>query len=227
MLTLKINIVNLGKMEYKDCLELQEKLVELRRCSKVYDTLLLVEHYPVLTIGKRGKRSNILLPENVLKTMGIGIYEVSRGGDVTYHGPGQLVGYPIMDLKAANLNIRDFVLNIEEVFIKLLKDNYNIHAHREEKQYTGVWVGNEKITAVGIAVKRGITMHGFAFNVNTCLEHFKLIVPCGIADRGVVSLEKLLGRPFDLERLAEQTADYFCRVFNLEPVHKKIGDLIE
>lgn len=183
----KIKVSKLGRMDYQESLEIQERLMKAVQLGEEEDTLLLVEHPPVLTIGKSGKYNNVVVPEDVLKSKGVTIYEVSRGGDVTYHGPGQIVGYPIMDLKKHGRDIRNFVWKIEEVFIRLLKEQYGIVAHREEKKYTGVWVGEEKITAIGIAVKHWTTMHGFAFNVNTNLDHFKWIIPCGLADRSNIA----------------------------------------
>jgi lipoyl(octanoyl) transferase len=205
----KLNIVFLGKTDYKEALTLQEKLFELRQHDKINNTLLLLEHSPVITLGKRGVYSNIKIPKEELAAKEISIYEVSRGGDVTYHGPGQIVGYPIVSLKDINQGVKDFVWGIEEVFIQLLKNEFSIAACRDTEKYAGVWVGNEKITAVGIAVKHWITMHGFAFNVNTELEYYKLINPCGITDRGVTSLEKLLGRPQDFDKLMKKVSEYF------------------
>jgi lipoyl(octanoyl) transferase len=212
----KITIAKLGMVEYQKSLELQEKLAGEVQAGEREDVLLLVEHPPVITIGRSGKRSNIVVPEDVLKSGGVNIYDVSRGGDVTYHGPGQIVGYPIMDLKKHGRDIRDFVGKIQEVFIRLLKEEYGICAHGEDKKYTGVWIGEDKITAIGIAVKRWVTMHGFAFNVNTNLEHFKWIIPCGLEERGVTSLEKITCKKQDFERLNNLVADYFCQVFELE-----------
>lgn len=223
---MKLNVVRLGKMDYVEALEIQEKLLGKRQEGKIADTLLLVEHPPVLTIGRSGTRSNIIAPGETLEAMGIKVYEVTRGGDVTYHGPGQIVGYPIMDLGCHGKDIRKFVWNIEEVFIRLLDEEYGIKAHREDKKYTGIWVGDEKITAIGIAVKRWVTMHGFAFNVNTNLEHFNLIIPCGISNRGVTSLQKLVGYPLDFEKLNTQVAGYFCQVFGMEPLDVNIECLI-
>jgi lipoate-protein ligase B len=219
----KLNIVILGKTEYKEALDLQERIFELRQQGKISDTLLLLEHPSVITLGKRGVYSNIIVPKEELAEKGISIYEVSRGGDVTYHGPGQIVGYPIVNLKEMNKGVKDFVWGVEEVFIQLLKNEFKITACRDTEKYTGVWVDNEKITAIGIAVKHWITMHGFAFNVNTELEYFRLINPCGITDRGVTSLEKLLGRPQDLNNLIEMVLTYFCGIFRLQPeiVEKK------
>lgn len=222
---MKINIVRLGLMDYGEALRIQEKLLALRQEGKIGDTFLLVEHPPVLTLGRRGEYSHILMSRQLLEADGVSIYEVNRGGDVTYHGPGQIVGYPIMDLTDQDRDLKKFVWNIEEVFIRLLKQEYGITADRDENKYTGVWVGNEKITAIGIAVKRWVTMHGFAFNVNTRLEHFKWIVPCGLTDRGVTSLQKLIGHPMDFDRLNDLVVNYFCRVFNMEPVAISLDEL--
>jgi lipoyl(octanoyl) transferase len=221
-----VNIVYLGRMIYGNALELQEKLLVMRQQNKIQDTLLIVEHPPVLTLGRRGKETNILAPKCILDAEGIEIFEVNRGGDITYHGPGQIVGYPILDLHNYGTDIHLFVHNIEEVFIQLLKCKYNIAATRI-KEYTGVWVGNEKITAIGFAVKRWVTMHGFAFNVNTNLKHFELINPCGITDKGITSLQKILGDTQDLELLNRQVTEYFCKVFNAEPNVISINKLFE
>lgn len=210
----KIEIAKLGMIDYQAALDLQEKLLKEVMSGERDDTLLLLEHPPVITIGRSGSHSNIVADEDVLRSQGVGIYDVGRGGDVTYHGPGQIVGYPIMDLKKHGRDIRAFVQKIEEIFIRLLKEEYGIYAHGEEKKYTGVWVGEEKITAIGIAVKHWVTMHGFAFNVNTNLEHFKWIIPCGLEGRGVTSLAKITGCNQDFEKVNNLLADYFCSVFD-------------
>lgn len=213
---MKLNVVYLGRIDYAEALKIQEKLFDLRLQNRVEDVLLILEHPPVLTLGRRGCASNILASKETLEESGVSVYEVSRGGDVTYHGLGQIVGYPILDLNNYGKDIKDFVGKVEEVFIRLLGVEYGISAWRDEKKYTGVWVENEKITAIGIAVKHWITMHGFAFNVNTQLEHFNWIVPCGITDKGVTSLQKLVGRELDFKLLCAKVAEYFCEVFELE-----------
>jgi lipoyl(octanoyl) transferase len=215
---MKLQVAKLGRVEYGEALELQENIMVLRQNGLIGDTLLLLEHPPVLTIGRRGTASNILVPIEQLKNSGVGIHEVSRGGDVTYHGPGQIVGYPIMDLNHFGKDIKDFVWKVEEVFIRLLDREYGIKADRDEKKYTGVWVGDNKITAIGIAVRHWVTMHGFAFNVNTNLEHFKWIVPCGITDKGVTSAQNIQGHEVDFDRLCGVVAKTFCEVFDLEEV---------
>ena len=203
-------------MDYIETLRLQEKLLQLRQQGNISDVLLLVEHPPVLTLGKNSKQSNILVSREELVEHGVTIYQTNRGGDVTYHGPGQIVGYPILDLSNHGKDIKKFVWKIEEVFIRLLDREYGITAHREDDKYRGVWVGNDKITAVGIAVKRWVTMHGFAFNVSTQLEHFSWINPCGITDKGVTSLQELLGYSLDLEKITRLVLDFFCEVFYVD-----------
>jgi len=214
---LKIDVINLGRMEYAKALEVQQEKWEKVSKEEERDTLFLVEHPPVLTLGVRGKKENILIPEDELIKLGVSIQQVSRGGDVTYHGPGQIVGYPVMNLKHFGRDIHYYVERIENTFIKLLKDDYGITADRGDKTYTGVWVGNNKITAIGIQVKRWTTMHGFAFNVNTNLSHFNWIVPCGLTDRGVTSLEKLTNKKQDMEKLFRRTAEVFCESFGVTP----------
>lgn len=214
---MEIDIVDLGNMEYEKTLEIQTKQWEKVSSGNARDTLYLVEHPPVITLGIRGKNENILLPEAELSRLGVSIIKVSRGGDVTYHGPGQIVGYPIMNLNRWDRDIHTFVERIENTFINLLKQNYGIIADRGEKTYTGVWVGTNKITAIGIQVKRWTTMHGFAFNVNTDLSHFRWIVPCGLTENGVTSVEKLTNEKQDIEQLKKQTAEMFCQSFNAIP----------
>lgn len=212
---MKLNVLFLGKCDYDKALEIQYKVLEKRQNDEIADTLILVEHPPVITIGRNGKESNIVASPEYLKSQGITVFETNRGGDVTYHGPGQIVGYPIVKLNSLGIGVRDFVSGLEEVFIKLLKDKYNIEAGRDTEN-TGVWVGNEKITAIGLAIKRGVTMHGFAFNVNSILQHFMLIVPCGIVGKGVTSIEKLTSKKADFEEMNKEVLEYFCKVFSYE-----------
>jgi len=219
---MNINLINLKKLDYGIVLNIQEKLLAARQKDEIEDTLLLVEHPSTLTLGVRGKFSNILVTSAVLKNKNIDIYEINRGGDVTYHGPGQIVGYPIINLSNYGRDIKKFIWNIEEVFIRLLQKEFDIIAQREDKKYTGVWIGDKKITAIGIAVKHWVTMHGFAFNVNTNLEHFNLINPCGLIDKGVTSLQELTGIYQDFNLLNQLVTDYFCEVFELQ---KKIIDI--
>lgn len=223
---MNLRVVNLGLIDYQDALELQFKLLALRQQNKIEDILLLLEHPPVITVGVNGKDANILVNEEFLKSKGIGLYHVNRGGDVTYHGPGQIVGYPILHLNNHGRNVKDYVRRLEETFICLLQDEYGIQAERNPRN-NGTWVGHEKITAVGCAIKRWVTMHGFAFNVNTNLEHFRWINPCGLTDAAVVSLEKLLGEKQDLIKVEAQVVKHFSRQFHLEPQNQEKTEFLK
>ena len=186
-----IEIRRLGMVPYAEALTLQRELVEARRADAVPDVLLLVEHPPVLTLGVRGDggRSHVLATPEALASQGIEVFETGRGGDITYHGPGQIVGYPIINLKPDRCDVHRYMRDLEEVLIRVAAD-YGILAKRIEG-LTGVWVGEEKLAAIGVRISRWITSHGFALNHTTNLSHFDLIVPCGIADRGVTSLGRL------------------------------------
>jgi lipoyl(octanoyl) transferase len=210
---MKINIIKLGKMKYGQSLEIQQKLFNLRLSSKISDTLLFVEHFPVITLGKRGNANNITACESTLGDNGVEVHRISRGGDVTYHGDGQLVGYLIFDVRNHGRGIKDFVYMIEETVIRLLKDVYGIGSVRGEKKYTGIWIGDRKIAAFGIFVSHWITMHGFSFNVNPDMSHFKWINPCGITDKGVTSLEMETGRKIGIDEVTSQFLDVFKDVF--------------
>ena len=214
---MKLRIVNKGIVEYGEALELQKKLLVSRQNEEIPDTLILLEHPPVITKGKRTAEGDILLPEKVLKKQGIGIFEIDRGGEATYHGPGQIVGYLIFNLYEKQRQLKQFVANVEEIFIRLLKNEYGIIADRDLK-HRGVWVGNSKITAIGISIHKAVTMHGFAFNVNTNLDHFNWIIPCGITDRGVTSIEKLTGEKEDMAKLKNLTGKYLTEVFEYTEV---------
>jgi len=202
---------------YADALTLQRALVERRRAGAVGDLLLLVEHPHVLTLGVRGDggRSHVLATVEALAARGIDLHEAGRGGDITYHGPGQIVGYPIIDLKPDRCDVHRYVRDLEEVLIRTAAD-YGIQAGRLEG-LTGVWVGREKLAAIGVRIARWITSHGFAFNVTTDLDYFNLIVPCGIADRGVTSLARLLGHAVDRAEVENRIVARFCEVFDRAP----------
>jgi lipoate-protein ligase B len=176
-----------------------------------------VEHPPVFTIGRAGTGEHIIAPQEVLEREGIKVYEINRGGDVTYHGPGQLVGYPILNLGEYDKDLHETVRKYEEVIIRLLAE-YCIEAGRIEG-LTGVWVGDEKIAAIGIGVRKWVTFHGFALNVNPNLEHFKLIVPCGIRDKGVTSMEKILKERVNWEGLKEKLIYHFVDVFEYDGLY--------
>jgi len=211
-----LQVILMGEVDYGEGLLLQERLLAARQLGTIPDTLLLLEHPPVITIGRHGSGKNILAPRAVLEKKGIKVHEVSRGGDVTYHGPGQLVGYPIIDLKRYGRDVHTYYAKLEYVFIELLS-KHQISARRDE-HYPGVWVGGKKIAAIGIAVKKWVTMHGFAFNINPDLSYFELINPCGIADRGVTSLGKCLQEMVDALEIREQVIQCFAHVFGLNPV---------
>jgi len=192
---------------------MQRALVEDRRAGRIPDTLLLLEHPPAITLGVRGDggRSHILAAPERLAELGIDVHDTGRGGDVTYHGPGQIVGYPILDLKPDRCDVHRYVRDIEEVMIRVCA-HYGIEAGRIPG-LTGTWVGAEKIGAIGIRISRWITSHGFAFNVTTNLDHFRLIVPCGIDDRGVTSLARLTGMNMQVREVEEIVIDRFRDVF--------------
>ncbi|MFN7982587.1 MAG: lipoyl(octanoyl) transferase LipB [Vicinamibacterales bacterium] len=186
-----LEVRRLGLMPYGSALDLQRTLVEQRRAGAIGDQLLLVEHPHVLTLGVRGDggRAHILASDDDLAARDITVFEAGRGGDVTYHGPGQIVGYPIFDLNPDRRDVHKYVRDIEEVLIRVASD-FGIQAGRVAG-LTGVWVGDEKMAAIGIRISRWITSHGFALNHTTDLSQFGLIVPCGISDKGVTSLQKL------------------------------------
>ena len=213
---MQLLVAILGETDYLEALAMQEKLMQLRQQNKAPNIMLLLQHPPTITIGTRDNRFNILTPEAELLRQGAKVYKINRGGDVTYHGPGQIVGYPILNLNGFGKSVRLYVDKLEEVFIQLLREEYGLSARRDS-QYTGVWVGDEKITAIGCAVKRWVTMHGFAFNVNTNLSHFNWINPCGITDKGVTSLQKILGQTQDVEKVYKQVIAHFSRVLDCEP----------
>jgi lipoyl(octanoyl) transferase len=213
-----LEIRKLGTLRYAEALALQRALVEERRAEMVPDLLLLLQHEPVITLGVKGDggRSHIMAAPDRLAQLGIGVHETGRGGDVTYHGPGQIVGYPIIDLRPDRCDVHRYVRDLEEVMIRVCAD-YGLAAGRV-RGLTGAWIGAEKIGAIGVRISRWITSHGFAFNVRTNLEHFRLIVPCGIADRGVTSLETASGRQVPLEEAEDAFVRHFAAVFERDVV---------
>ena len=212
-----IAVRRLGRIEYAAGLELQRELVEERRREAIGDTLLLLEHPPVITVGARNRigKANIVATADALVREGIQIFEAGRGGDVTYHGPGQLVGYPILDLKPDRCDVHRYVRDLEEVLISAV-GRFSVTGHRVPG-LSGVWVGTSgreaKLAAVGVRISRWVTSHGFALNVNTNLDHFGTIVPCGITDRGVTSLERLLGHSVPLVDVEDAVLESFRSVF--------------
>lgn len=224
---MNLNLVDLGRMPYSEALAVQKAAVERVRNNEIDNTLFLVEHPPVLTLGRRAERKNILVSDEVLHEAGVELFNIERGGDVTYHGPGQLVGYPILRLSEFGQDLHKYVSDIEEVFVRLLLDCYGIETAKEKGKYTGVYIESRKITAIGIAVRKWISYHGFAFNVSTNLKHFDWIIPCGLADRSVTSLEKETGRTTDFENVKMQTAEYFSKVFSTGIVPKKLYEVLD
>ncbi len=213
-----LEIRRLGLIPYTDALALQRALVEERKAGRVPDVLLLLQHPPVITLGVRGDggRANVVATGERLAQLGIDVVETGRGGDVTYHGPGQIVGYPIIDLKPDRCDVHVYVRDMEEVMIRVCAD-YGLTAGRVSG-LTGTWIGAEKIGAIGVRISRWVTSHGFAFNVSTDLDHFKLIVPCGISDRGVTSLQRETGRQIPLSDVEDAFVRHFTDVFDREAV---------
>ncbi|MCF6191634.1 MAG: lipoyl(octanoyl) transferase LipB [Candidatus Hydrothermae bacterium] len=215
----ELQVIRLGRMSYSDAWRLQKRLHAARVEGDIPDTLLLLEHPPVITLGKGAHREHVLFPEAVLRKMGVELYEVERGGDVTYHGPGQLVGYPIVHLREGLAGIRPFVEGLENMGMAVLRV-YGVVSHRDPR-HRGVWVGRDKVMAVGVAVRRWVTFHGFALNVDPDLSHFSWIVPCGIADRGVTSIARLIGRPVSLEEVMPHVIQAFVAQFGYDHWYEK------
>ena len=207
-----IDVRRLGLVSYADGLELQRALVDDRKADRIPNTLLLLQHPHVLTIGvKKDGRQHILASAEVLTERGVEVFETGRGGDVTYHGPGQLVGYPIFNLDPDRRDVHKYVRDLEEVMIRVCAD-YGLAADRV-KGMSGAWLGDAKIGAIGVRISRWVTSHGFAFNVTTDLDFFNLIVPCGIADKAVTSLAAQLGRPVPMAEVEDAFIRHFSAVF--------------
>lgn len=207
----ELTVRRLGRVPYAEGLELQAQLVTKRQAGLVEDTLLLLEHDPVFTLGRNARPENLLLAEADLRRRGFEVFATGRGGDVTYHGPGQLVGYPIVELAPDRRDVHRYVRDLEEVMIRTCGD-YGLTARRIPT-LTGTWVGDAKIGAIGVRIARWVTSHGFAFNVSPDLAPYELIVPCGIRGRGVTSLERLLGRAIPLDEIMEGLSLHFATVF--------------
>ena len=210
MTTRALTYCDLGTIDYKEAWDLQKSLFDLRHEKKIGDILLLLEHPHTYTLGKTARKGNLVGSEEYLKQNKISVYDIDRGGDITYHGPGQIVGYPIIDLIRWQKDTHKYLRALEEILINTCSE-YGLNADRKSK-YTGVWIEDRKIAAIGIKVSRWITMHGFAFNVNTDLNYFNGIIPCGIADKEVTSLQKEIGREIDL---CEVKSRILNRTFNL------------
>jgi lipoyl(octanoyl) transferase len=202
-----------GRLSYAEGLALQKKVVARRVAKEIPDTLIFVEHAPVITMGKMSK------PEHVIGTRaGVEVVSTPRGGDVTYHGPGQIVGYPIVDLTASGLGLKKYLENLEEVMIRAVEP-YGIRAGRQAGM-TGAWVGDRKIGAIGVRVEKWVTSHGFALNATTDLSGFDLIIPCGLQGKGVTSIAREIGRDVDLDELRRSVAAIFGKVFGRRMIHE-------
>ncbi|MBZ5560846.1 MAG: lipoyl(octanoyl) transferase LipB [Acidobacteriia bacterium] len=211
---MECHVEQLGLVDYADALRLQKERVAQRKAGAIPDTILLLEHPHVYTLGRNARRENLLVSTEAIRARGAQVFETDRGGDVTYHGPGQLVGYPIFDLTQHRRDLAWYMRSLEEVFIGVARD-FGIEAGRVAGA-TGVWVGNEKLVAMGVHVSRWVTSHGFAFNVNTDLRFFEWIIPCGLRDKGVTSLARLLGRAVEMSLVAHKVVEQFGVVFGFE-----------
>jgi lipoyl(octanoyl) transferase len=225
----KCLIIDLGLLDYAEAYALQKRVVAARKGDAIEDALLLCEHPPVITLGRSGKRENLLASEHVLRQKGVEFHATDRGGDITYHGPGQIVGYPILNLGAIRRDVVWYVRMLEEAMIRATAE-FGIAAERVAGK-TGIWVraGNteEKLAAIGVHISRWVTSHGFAYNVSTDLRNFELIVPCGIADRKATSVEKLLGRHVEEKEVAPRIAKHLGEVLGLEMKEASKKELLE
>lgn len=208
----KLFVVSLGRTKYADAWELQRRIFTARLEHRIDDVLLLTEHDHVYTLGKAADDNHLLAKNEELSKKGVDVFWIDRGGDITYHGPGQIVGYPIIDLNQHYNDIHRYLRDIEEAIIRTLAD-YGIAAGREP-EFTGVWVKEEKIAAIGVKVSKWVTMHGFALNVNTDLSYFDRIIPCGIFHKGVTTLRQILGTDVTLEDVHQKLMNHFATLFH-------------
>ncbi len=204
----------LGLVPYESALNLQQRLRQARAEGSIPDIMLLLQHPPVFTIGRFRGEEDIIVPPWKLRQEGITVFHTSRGGSSTYHGPGQLVGYPILNLKENRIGVREYIWKLEAVIIELLR-SLGIRGHRVAK-YPGIWVNEEKVCSIGIHVSHHITMHGFALNIDTDLRHFEYINPCGIKDKVMTCISKLLGHPIEVEVVTGALLDTFSAIFELK-----------
>lgn len=213
---MQILVANLGRTRYAETWDIQHKLFDLRQSGLIDDVLLLTEHEHVYTIGKGGDSNHLLASDEELSIDGTEVFRIDRGGDITYHGPGQIVGYPILDLNKYSPDIHKYLRSLEEALINLI-GQYGIKGEREEGM-TGVWVSGEKIAALGVRVSRWVTMHGFALNVNTELQKFDRIIPCGIFHKGVTSMKRILGKELPLDEVRRKLTESFASVFGCNAI---------
>ena len=228
------NVLYLGRVAYATALDLQRTLQEMRKAGRIENTLLLLEHPPVITLGRNARLANVVAPPEFLAQRGVELFEIDRGGDVTFHGPGQLVAYPIVDLRSFSPRVGavEYVRRLEEVLIRTCGD-YGIGTQRI-KGLTGVWTyalpkkPEAKIAAIGVHISRGVTTHGFALNVSTDLDFFSLIVPCGLTGKTVTSMERELQKSLSLEEVATSASRNFGRVFNTQMLWlESLDDLLD
>lgn len=222
-------VVDVGLIAYQPACTLQRELVEARKAGAIPDVLLLCEHPHVITLGRNGKRDNLRAGERLLAQMNVEFHDADRGGDITYHGPGQIVGYPILDLAQHRRDIRWYVEQIEEMMIGATAD-FGLAAHRSDANH-GVWLdisgGEAKLAALGVHLSRWVTSHGFAYNVATDLRYFDLIVPCGVAGKRATSLERALGRAVSIDEVRERLVAHFASVFSRDPLKMAPRELDE
>lgn len=205
---------DLGLIDYQEAWNLQKEIFDLRYKNEILDILFLLEHPHTYTLGKVADKNHLIGSKQFLDENKISVYDIDRGGDITYHGPGQVVGYPIMNLSEWERDTHKYLRALEEVLIRVCTE-FGLNATRNSN-YTGVWIANKKIAAIGIKISRWITMHGFAFNVNTDLSLFQGIIPCGITGKEVTSLQKELGKKLDLNQVKEMIFNNFIQVFNYD-----------
>lgn len=212
----KLLYSDLGLIDYKKAWDLQHEIFKKRQLNEVDDILLLLEHTNTYTFGKSSDKANLLFNETELKHKNISVYDIDRGGDITYHGPGQIVGYPIINLSLWHEDTHKYLRALEEVIIETLLE-FGVSSERNEK-HTGVWINDKKICAIGIKVSRWITMHGFAFNINTDMDLFNGIIPCGIEDKGVTSLSEVLRAQINIDLVKQSLVNNFIKIFNYDKI---------
>jgi lipoate-protein ligase B len=219
-----LQVVDLGTKDYKEVWDLQKEIHEKRIDKEISNTLILVEHNPVITMGKSGYDGNVLFPVELLKEKGIEYYQIERGGDVTYHGPGQLVGYPIFNVRDGLAGIKPFINGIESAVIATLSD-FDIKGCRKEKMI-GVWTDRGKVCSIGVAVKRWVSFHGFALNVNTDLTYFDLIVPCGLKNIEMTSMQQILGKEVSMDDVKKSVVQNFGKIFKQDVIESCLEEII-
>lgn len=224
---MELGVIEAGIIDYVTMLRMQRTIFQLRHQEKVKDILLFVEHPSVFAMGKTCIYSNILVSEQVLEDNKIRVISVDREGELIYHGPGQIVGYLIMDLQSKGIDKTELIWKMEESFIRLLSDEFGIHAHRSANGLKGIWIQDKKLIDIVVSVKHWVTTHGFAFNVNTDLDYYKWIRSNDIADQGVISLKEILGYNVDIQELNTKIVKYICEIFKTEPVAIQKDDFMK